>query len=59
VNAGAAIPSAAPAADREAITYYDPAENREADQVPLRLDLIRRIFSYTRLTPQSGTGFLY
>jgi len=48
VNAGAAIPSAAPAADREAITYYDPAENREADQVPLRLDLIRRIFSYTR-----------
>lgn len=48
MNAGAAIPSAAPAADREAITYYDPAENREADQVPLRLDLIRRIFSYTR-----------
>jgi ATP-binding cassette subfamily B protein len=37
-----------PPADREAITYYDPAENREADQVPLRLDLIRRVFSYTR-----------
>jgi len=34
--------------DREAITYYDPAEHREADQVPLRLDLIRRVFSYTR-----------
>jgi ATP-binding cassette subfamily B protein len=37
-----------PAADREAITYYDPEENREADQVPLRLDLIRRVFSWTR-----------
>jgi ATP-binding cassette subfamily B protein len=35
-------------ADREAITWYDPAEHREADQVPLRLDLIRRVFSYTR-----------
>jgi ATP-binding cassette subfamily B protein len=36
-------------ADREAITYYDPAEHRrEADQVPLRLDLIRRIFSFTQ-----------
>jgi ATP-binding cassette subfamily B protein len=34
--------------DREAITYYDPTEHREADQVPLRLDLIRRVFSYTR-----------
>ena len=34
--------------DREAITYYDPTEYREADQVPLRLDLIRRVFSFTR-----------
>jgi ATP-binding cassette subfamily B protein len=34
--------------DREAITYYDLNENREADQVPLRLDLIRRTFAYTR-----------
>jgi ATP-binding cassette subfamily B protein len=42
------IPSTVPQADREAITYYDPDEHREADQVPLRLDLIRRVFSYTR-----------
>ena len=39
--------SAPPAADREAITYYDPAAHREDDQVPLRLDLIRRVFSWT------------
>jgi ABC-type multidrug transport system fused ATPase/permease subunit len=43
-----AIPPPAPPADREAITYYDPAWNREDDQVPLRLDLIRRVFSWTR-----------
>jgi ATP-binding cassette subfamily B protein len=43
-----AAPSAPPQIDREAITYYDPTENREADQVPLRLDLIRRVFAYTR-----------
>jgi ABC-type multidrug transport system fused ATPase/permease subunit len=42
------IASAATPADREAITYYDPAENHEVDQVPLRADLIRRVFSYTR-----------
>jgi ATP-binding cassette subfamily B protein len=46
-NRAAAAP-APPPADREAITYYDPAENREADQVPLRLALVRRVFSYTR-----------
>jgi ATP-binding cassette subfamily B protein len=41
-------PRSAPAdADREAITYYDPAEHREIDQVPLRMDLIRRVFAYT------------
>jgi ATP-binding cassette subfamily B protein len=34
--------------DREAITYYDPEENREPDQAPLRLELIRRVFAYTR-----------
>jgi ATP-binding cassette subfamily B protein len=34
--------------DREAITYYDPTEHREADQVPLRMDLIRRVFGYTK-----------
>jgi ABC-type multidrug transport system fused ATPase/permease subunit len=33
---------------REAITYFNPMEDREADRAPLRLDLIRRIFSYTR-----------
>lgn len=41
-------PAPAPAkADREAITYYDPAEHNDADQLPLRMDLIRRIFAYT------------
>jgi ABC-type multidrug transport system fused ATPase/permease subunit len=34
--------------DREAITYYDPLENREADQVPLQWSLVRRVFRYTR-----------
>jgi ABC-type multidrug transport system fused ATPase/permease subunit len=43
-----AVPPAAPPADREAITYYDPAGDLETDQVPLRLDLIRRVFAYTR-----------
>lgn len=33
---------------REAITYFHPMEEREADHAPLRLDLVRRIFSYTR-----------
>jgi ATP-binding cassette subfamily B protein len=33
---------------REAITYYDPTEEREADRAPLQLALIRRIFAYTR-----------
>src|ERR1700722_2978762 len=32
---------------REAITYYNPAEEREADKAPLQAKLIRRIFSYT------------
>jgi ATP-binding cassette subfamily B protein len=34
--------------DREAITYYDPSEHWEPNQAPLRLDLIRRVFAYTR-----------
>lgn len=34
-------------AAREAITYYDPHEEREADKAPLQLHLIRRIFRYT------------
>jgi ATP-binding cassette subfamily B protein len=33
---------------REAITYYNPLEEREADRAPLQLALIRRIFTYTR-----------
>jgi ATP-binding cassette subfamily B protein len=32
---------------REALTFYNPMEEREADQAPLQLALIRRIFSYT------------
>ncbi len=34
-------------AAREAITYYNPAEEREADKAPLQPKLIRRIFHYT------------
>ncbi|HZM06791.1 MAG TPA: ABC transporter ATP-binding protein [Candidatus Saccharimonadales bacterium] len=34
--------------DREAITYFQPIDEREIEQVPLRLDLVRRIFTYTR-----------
>src|SRR5580765_764189 len=33
---------------REAITYYNPMEEREADKAPLQMTLIRRIFSYTK-----------
>jgi ABC-type multidrug transport system fused ATPase/permease subunit len=33
---------------REAITYYNPVEEREADKAPLQLALIRRIFIYTK-----------
>src|SRR5689334_11429179 len=33
---------------REAITYFRPLEEREADSAPLGAALIRRIFSYTR-----------
>jgi ATP-binding cassette, subfamily B, multidrug efflux pump len=32
---------------REAITFYNPMEDREADQAPLQWPLIRRIFRYT------------
>ena len=32
---------------REAITYYNPMEEREADKAPLQWQLIRRIFGYT------------
>src|SRR5512136_1373217 len=48
-----AKPHAAPHADklssaREAITYFRPMEDREADHAPLSGELIRRIFTYTR-----------
>src|SRR5512136_1429728 len=48
-----AKPHAAPHADklssaREAITYFRPMEDREADHAPLSARLIRRIFTYTR-----------
>jgi len=32
---------------REALTFYNPMEEREADKAPLQLALIRRIFRYT------------
>jgi len=32
---------------REALTFYNPLEEREADRAPLQLALIRRIFGYT------------
>jgi ATP-binding cassette subfamily B protein len=34
-------------AEREAITFYRPMEDREADRAPLSSHLIRRIFTYT------------
>ncbi len=36
------------ASAREAITYFRPMEDREADHAPLSAQLIRRIFTYTR-----------
>src|SRR5580658_7952750 len=33
---------------REAITYYDPHEEREPDRAPLQGKLIKRIFTYTK-----------
>ena len=33
---------------REALTFYNPVEEREADEAPLQWALIRRIFGYTR-----------
>jgi ATP-binding cassette, subfamily B, multidrug efflux pump len=33
--------------NREALTFYNPMEEREADKAPLQLALIRRIFRYT------------
>src|SRR5215471_18376909 len=36
------------AAEREAITFYQPIDDREADRAPLSAQLIRRLFTYTR-----------
>jgi len=33
---------------REAITYFQPMDDREADRAPLSMKLIRRLFTYTR-----------
>ena len=43
-----ALESSAPPATREAITYFHPMEEREADHAPLSLKLIRRIAAYTK-----------
>ena len=40
--------SGAPVDAREAITYFRPMEDREADHAPLSAHLIRRLFAYTR-----------
>ena len=39
---------AVPPDPREAITYFSPMDDREAEQAPLSWHLIRRIFTYTR-----------
>jgi ATP-binding cassette subfamily B protein len=33
---------------REALTFYDPHEEREAEKAPLQMALIRRMFHYTK-----------
>src|SRR5437763_6137070 len=40
--------SSASTTTREAITYFHPMEEREADHAPLSLKLIRRIATYTK-----------
>jgi ATP-binding cassette subfamily B protein len=44
----ASEPMAALDGAREAITYYRPLDDREAEQAPLSAALIRRIFTYTQ-----------
>jgi ATP-binding cassette subfamily B protein len=44
---GANDPKPNRAAEREAITFYRPMEDREADRAPLSAQLIRRLFTYT------------
>src|SRR5258708_6767836 len=33
---------------RDAITYFQPMDDREAERAPLNVSLIRRIFTYTQ-----------
>src|SRR3974390_2143331 len=47
-NPPAAHPSDRLGSAREAITYFRPMEDREADHAPLSIQLIRRIFTYAR-----------
>ena len=47
-----AVRGAPPDGAREAITYFRPMEEREADRAPLSGALIRRLFTYTR--PYAG-----
>jgi ATP-binding cassette subfamily B protein len=45
-------------AEREAITFYRPMEDRDADRAPLSSQLIGRIFTYTR-PYRSGRNWLF
>jgi len=45
---GSPLGDAAPLDAREAITYFRPLEDREADYAPLSARLIARIFTYSR-----------
>ena len=47
-QAQAAAPADKLGSGREAITYFRPMEEREADHAPLSAQLIRRMFTYTR-----------
>ncbi len=47
-NPSKRLPAAAPSpGGREAITYFRPMDDRDAEQAPLSAALIRRLFSYT------------
>lgn len=51
--------SAAPGSAREAITFFHPLDEREADRAPLSLHLIRRIAAYTRPYARSRNWLLF
>ena len=48
IKSSAGDPAKGDLSAREAITYYNPMEEREADKAPLQMTLIRRIFTYTK-----------